>query len=84
MSVTSAEVRTPVRRPVTLSGNVQVRFTPAQHELLRDLARRLDRPISAVIRDVVTVWAIRRLQRDGETLDVYALVDELQALENDA
>jgi hypothetical protein len=63
------------RKP-TLSRQVQCRFTDRQFELLQAVAQEADRPISSIIRDVVTVWALNHQAAEG--WDVEAMVDELQ------
>lgn len=58
-----------------------MRFTARQEQLLARLSRECDRPIGALLRDIVVVWAIQRLNESGE-LDVEGLVAELRELED--
>lgn len=72
-----------------LTRQVQCRFTDAQFDLLNAIADELDRPISAIVRDVVTVWALNFVSDPLEGLSrarheslVRSLVAELRAVED--
>jgi N-acetyl-anhydromuramyl-L-alanine amidase AmpD len=48
-----------------LSRQVQCRFTDAQYDLLVEVANEVGRPLSAIVRDVVTLWALEHVsERD--------------------
>lgn len=77
------------RAKPTLNRQVQCRFTDAQFDLLNAIAEELDRPISAIVRDVVTVWALNFVSDPLEGLSrarhdslVRSLVAELRAVED--
>jgi len=82
MVITSEELRSPSRKRDTLTYMVQVRFTPTQEALLREVAAATDRKLSALIRDIVVVWASNHESADG-LVDVAELVAELQGLEDE-
>jgi hypothetical protein len=74
---------------------VQLRLTEAQWSLLQEVAHQVGRPVSGVMRDVVTVWAMQQLdeREPWEALDsasqkqrnawVRAMVDELRTIGDD-
>lgn len=66
-----------------LSRQVQCRFTDGQFELLQAVANEVDRPLSAIVRDVVTVWALQHqapVDSDAPRWDVGSMVRELEDL----
>jgi hypothetical protein len=78
-----ADLPTPhARQGQPLGAATNVRFTAAQYELLRDLAARLDRKLSALVRDIVVVWAMNHPDRRGG-INVSAMVADLQAAGED-
>jgi hypothetical protein len=85
MVISEKDVQTPVRhsRPI-LDATVQVRFTNGQMAVLRLLAAESGQPVSAVVRNAVTLWTLSRLaaeDHDGDRLiDVEGLVGDLQSI----
>lgn len=63
----------------TLSHITQVRFTDTQDALIRECAAATGRTLSALIRNIVVVWAANHA--DEGTVDVAGLIAELQTLD---
>lgn len=82
MVITVQDLHTPAASRPVLTYIAQVRFTATQEALLRQVADATDRKLSALIRDIVVVWASNHESADGR-VDVGELVAELQALEAD-
>ncbi len=66
--------------PERLSFVLNVRFTQAQGAMLERIAAEANRPTSAIVRDVVTIWALNHRREAGEDIDLAAAVLELQHL----
>jgi hypothetical protein len=90
MVLQAADLLTPASSRPVLTHITQIRFTQAQHELLAELAARLERPLSALIRDVVTSWAVQHIREQDEydadherrlpDAALLAMVEQVQAL----
>jgi hypothetical protein len=76
MVITSEEL---LQADASLCHIAQLRFTRAQYDLLEHVAASTGRKVGPLVRDVVTVWALRYEAAAGD-VDVEALVAELQAL----
>jgi hypothetical protein len=60
---------------------VQVRFTDQQYGWLSQIAQATQRPLSAIARDVITVWAINwHRKEDPTSIDLEGAIAELDAL----
>jgi len=81
MVIELQDLKSPARKRDVLTNITQVRFTDNQIALLREVAAAADRNLSALIRDIVVVWASNHESADG-LVDVAELVAELQAFED--
>jgi hypothetical protein len=81
MVITVQDLHTPPASRPVLTHITQVRFTESQYELLSQVALATERKFSALVRDIVVVWASNHESADGR-VDVAELVAELQALES--
>lgn len=76
---------TPTHQPAGALGfALNVRFTDQQRQLLQAIANEVERPLSAIVRDVVMSWAIgHQVEIDALTHEqVLQLVAELQQPED--
>jgi hypothetical protein len=86
-----ATLPSPKPRPARLTRQVQCRFNDAQFDLVQHLADEVGRPISAVVRDIVNLWAIgygtdesiEDEDSHGELLDVARMVADLEAVDGE-